>query len=71
MAVALTHDITDYCMNNKSSVYVCALDAAVDEITHAIMFSKAIYVMPELSWRILVFWHSKLVVYMKWGRGHY
>jgi len=33
------------------------------------MFSKAIYVMPELCWRILVFWYSKLVVFIKWGEN--
>ena len=44
MAAALTHDIIDYCMNNKYPVYVWALDAeaAFDGIPHAIMFSKAI-----------------------------
>ena len=33
------------------------------------MFSKAIDVVPELCWRILVFWYSKLVVYIKWGEN--
>jgi len=71
MAAALTHDIIDYCMNNKSPLYVCALDAeaAFDGIPHAIMFSKAIDVVPELCWCILVFWYSKLVVYIKWGEN--
>ena len=58
-------------MNNKSPVYVCALDAeaAFDGIAHAIMFSKDIYIVPELCWRILVFCYSKLVVYIKWGEN--
>ena len=71
MAAALTRDSIDYCMNNKSPVYVCAFDAeaAFDGIPHAITFSKAIYVVPELCWHILVFWYSKLVVYIKWGEN--
>jgi hypothetical protein len=71
MAAALTQDILDYCMNNKCPVYVCALDAeaAFDGIPHAIMFSKAIGIVPELCWRILVFWYSKLIVYIKWGES--
>jgi len=65
MAAAITHDIIDYCMNNKYPVYICALDAeaAFDGIPLAIMFSKAIDFVPELCWCILVFWYSKLVVY--------
>ena len=58
MAAALTHDVIDYCNHNKSPVYVCALDAeaAFDGIAHAVMFSKAIDVVPMLYWRMLVFW---------------
>ena len=54
MAAALTYDIIDYRMNNKSPVYVCALDAeaAFDGIPHVIMFSKAIDVVTELCWRM-------------------
>jgi len=71
MAATLTHDIIDYCMNNKFPVYVFTLDveAAIVGIPHAIMFSKAIDVVPELCWRILVFWYSKLIVYIKWGEN--
>ena len=68
MAAALTHDILDYCVSNKSPVYVCALDAeaAFDGIPHAIMFAKAMEVVPALYWRILVFWYRRLVVHIKW-----
>ena len=71
MAAALTHDVIDYCNHNKSPVYVCALDAeaAFDGIPHAVMFSKAIDVVPMLYWRMLVFWYSRLVVYIKWGNN--
>ena len=60
------HNIS--CVSNKSPVYVCALDAeaAFDGIPHAIMFAKAMEVVPVLYWRILVFWYRRLVVYIKW-----
>jgi hypothetical protein len=70
MAAGLTHDIVDYCVSNGSPVYVCALDAegAFDGIPHAVMFSKAMGVVPTLYWRLLVYWYSRLVVYIKWGQ---
>ncbi len=62
MAAALTHDIIDYCVSNGSPVYVCALDAegAFDGIPHAVTG-----VVPTLYWRLLVYWYSRLVVYIK------
>jgi hypothetical protein len=71
MAVAMTHDIIDYCVSNGSPVYVCALDAegAFDGIPHAVMFSKALDVIPMLYWRLLIYWYNHLVVYVRWG-GH-
>jgi len=71
MAAALIHDILDYCMNHKSPVYVCALEAepVFDEISHGIMFFNDIDLVPEFCRRILVFWHNKLVVYIKWGES--
>ena len=69
MAAALTHDVLDYCTANKSPVYLCALDAesAFDGIPHAVMFQKALKVVPPLLWRILVYWYSQLTVIIKWG----
>ena len=69
MAAALTHDVIDYCTSNNSPVYVCALDAegAFDGIPHAIIFLKAMDAIPVMHWRILVYWYSRLVVFVKWG----
>ena len=71
MAAALTHDVLDYCTANKSPVYLCALDAesAFDGIPHAVMFQKALKVVPPLLWRILVYWYSRLTVIIKWGNA--
>ena len=56
-------------MSNGSPVYVCALDAegAFDGIPHSIMFHKAVNVVPMLYWRLLIYWYSRLVVYIRWG----
>ena len=69
MAVSLTSDVIDYCVSKGSPVYVCALDAegAFDGIPHSIMFSKALDIIPIIYWRILIYWYSNLVVYVKWG----
>ena len=69
MAAALTHDVIDYCVSMGSPVYVCALDAegAFDGIPHSIMFNKAMDIVPDMYWRILVFWYRRLVVQVKWG----
>ena len=71
MAAALTHDVLGYCTGNKSPVYLCALDAesAFDGIPHAVMFQKALKVVPPLLWRILVYWYSCLTVIIKWGNA--
>ena len=71
MAAALTHDVLDYCTGNKSPVYLCALDAesAFDGIPHAVMFQKALKVVPSLLWRILVYWYNRLTVIIKWGNA--
>ena len=68
MAVSLTCDVIDYCVSKGSPVYVCALDAegAFDGIPHSIMFSKALDVIPTIYWRLLIYWYSHLVVYIKW-----
>ena len=69
MAVSLTHDVIDYCVSRGSAVYVCALDAegAFDGIPHSIMFAKAMNVIPALYWRLLIYWYSRLTVYIRWG----
>ena len=69
MAAAMTNDVIDYCLNNGSPVYVCALDAegAFDGIPHSVMFYKALNAVPMLYWRLLIYWYSCLVVYVRWG----
>ena len=69
MVVALTHDVVDYCISNGSAVYVCTLDAegAFDGIPHSILFSKASDVIPDVYWRMLVYWYSRLTVHIKCG----
>lgn len=69
MAAALTSDLIDYCVDNGSPVYICALDAegAFDNIPHGVMFAKAIGVVPMLYWRILIFWYRRLSVVIRWG----
>ena len=69
MAVALTHDVLDYCKSNGSPVFLCALDAeaAFDGIPHSVMFMKAINIIPMHLWRILVHWYRRLEVIVKWG----
>ena len=69
MAAAMTYDLIDFCVNSKSPVYCCALDAegAFDGIPHSILFAKALDVIPMLFWRLLIFWYTRLVVQIKWG----
>jgi len=69
MAAALTHDVFDYCIHKGSPVYICSLDAesAFDGIPHSILFRNAMDIIPFLYWRVLVYWYSTLVVYIKWN----
>ena len=71
MATALAHDVFSYCNANGSTVYSCSLDAegAFDAIPHAILFNKAIGVLPDYCWRMLLFWYKRLNVHVKWN-GH-
>ena len=68
MAGALTHDVIDYCINNDSPVYACALDAeaAFDGIPHDIMFDKALGIIPTIYCRLLMHWYRRLTVVIKW-----
>ena len=70
MAVSMTADVIDYCVSNGSPVYVCALDAegAFDGIPHSMMFFKALGIIPMLYLRLLIYWYSRLVVFVRWGR---
>ncbi len=48
MAVALTHDVINYCVKRGSTVYSCSLDAesAFDAIPHQIIFEKLMKINP-------------------------
>ena len=71
MAAAMTYDRIDFCVNSKSPVYCCALDAegAFGHIPHSILFAKALDVIPMLFWYRLIFWYTKLVVQINWGNN--
>ena len=69
MATALTHDVIEYMNSKGSTVYACSLDAegAFDGIPHPVLFNKALGVIPDMFWRILVYWYNILTVKIKWG----
>ena len=49
MAVSLVNDVISYCTERGSPVYTCSLDAqgAFDAIPHAVLFQKAMDVLPD------------------------
>ena len=59
MAVTLTHDVMEHFISRGTPVYACSLDAegAFDSLPHAIMFQKTVGLIPDIFWRILVFWY--------------
>ena len=69
LAVSLTHDVISYCTSRGSPVYACSLDAegAFDGIPHCVLFRKAIGIIPDIFWRLLVKWYGLLTVKIKWN----
>ena len=69
MAVSLVNDVIGYCTKRGSPVYTCSLDAegAFDAIPHNALFYKAIDVLPDHCWRIVVNWYKTMYVQIKWG----
>ena len=69
MAVSLVNDVISYCTERGSPVYTCSLDAqgAFDAITHAVLFRKAMDVLPDHCWMIIVNWYRAICVQIKWG----
>ena len=49
--MALATDVSQYCYAQGSTTYMCRLDAeaAFDGLPHAVLFSKAIGVIPGAS----------------------
>ena len=50
------NDVSTYCTKHVSPVYMCSLEAegAFDAVPHAILFQKAINVIPDHCWVIKV-----------------
>ena len=71
MAVSVVNDVISYCNKRGSAVYTCALDAegAFDAVPHDILFMKALNVIPDYCWLLMVRWYRDIVVHIKWG-GH-
>ena len=61
--------VTSYCTERGSPVYTCSLDAqgAFDAIPHAVVFRKAMDVLPGHCWMITVHWYRAMCVQIKWG----
>ena len=58
-----------YCVKRGSPVYTCSLDAegAFDAIPHDILFRKAMNVISDHCWMMLVNWYRAISVRIKWG----
>ena len=69
MATALTYDVFNYCVNKRSPVYICSLDAesAFDGIPHCVLFSKAMGNIPIMYWRMLIYCYRNLLAQIKWN----
>jgi len=69
-ATALVHDISAYCLDRGSTVYLCSLDAegAFDAIPHEVLFTKAAGSVPDYSWRVLHNWYSRMSVRLRWNQ---
>ena len=69
MAAALTQDVISYCNSRGSTVYACSLDAqgAFDAVPHEILFYKALGVVPDHCWAMMMTWYKSICVRVKWG----
>ena len=67
MATALANDVISYCTKRGSTVYACSLDAegAFDAVPHSILFYKAMDVIPDHCWLLLVNWYKSITVQIK------
>ena len=61
MAATLLEDVSNYCVERGSPVFICSLDAegAFDGLPHPVLLQKAIEVIPDTSWRLLYSWYDK------------
>jgi len=69
IAVALAHDVCQHSLALGSSIHLASLDAegAFDYIPHNILLSKAIHVLPTLSWKVMANWYGRLQARLKIG----
>lgn len=69
MASSLANDVISYCTKRGSPVYTCSLDAegAFDAVPHAVLFRKAMDVIPDHCWLLMVNWYRSITVQIKWG----
>ena len=69
MATSLANYVITYCTKRGSPVYMCSLDAegAFDTVPHAILFEKAINVIPDYCCVIMVKWYRSVSVQVKRG----
>ena len=70
MAVLLVNDVISYCTERGSPVYTCSLDAqgAFDAISHAVLFRKAMDVLRDHCWMVIVnYWYRVICGPIKWG----
>jgi hypothetical protein len=67
MATSLVHDVTAYCNNAGSTVFLCSLDAegAFDCIPHGVLFDCASSI-PNNHWRLMYYWYSNMCIHIRW-----
>ena len=70
ISISLAHDVSMYCKDKKSPVFLCGLDAegAFDGIPHPVLFNKCRHVVPDFCWKLLYNWYSDISVRIKWYR---
>ena len=58
-----------YCTKRGSPVYTCSLDAegAFDAVPHSVLFKKALNVIPDHCWRVIVHWYRSITVCIQWN----
>ena len=56
MATALANDVISYCTKRRFTVDACSLDAegVFDAVPHSILFYKAMDVIPDHCWLLLI-----------------
>ena len=64
MAIAVSHDVSQYYNSRGSSTFTCSLDAegAFDHIPHSVIFGKLGDMMPDHMWRLLYRWYDSMYV---------